>query len=383
MTTAQSGSGGRLDTDHGTASDEIIVAVVNGVGLITLNRPKALNALSYRMLRLLGDQLSAWQHEDGVRAVVLRGAGDRAFCAGGDVRVVCQSFRDKTPLHRQFFIDEYRLDYLLHRYPKPVVALMDRIVMGGGMGLAQAAAWRLVTERSRIAMPETGIGMLPDVGASHFLSKMPAPLALYLGITGVTLSAADTLLCGLADEGISTQELEDVEGILARVRWRDAESPLAAMQQAYGHDSAVTIEGATLTAVLPAIYRHFNPSKRVGVIVAALARETDVRYAAWAQATLELLASRSPTMMEVTRALLLRGRRMDLADCFRMEQHAVMQTFVQGDFLEGVRALLVDKDRSPRWKPERLEAVDDAEVARFFASPTVAASSPLREMAWQ
>jgi enoyl-CoA hydratase/carnithine racemase len=383
MTTVQPGSDARLDTDHSTASDEIIVAVVNSVGLITLNRPRALNALSYRMVRLLGDQLSAWQHDDRVRAVVLRGAGDRAFCAGGDVRVICQSFRDKTPLHRQFFIDEYRLDYLLHRYPKPVVALMDRIVMGGGMGLAQAAAWRLVTDRSRIAMPETGIGMIPDVGASHFLSKMPVPLALYLGITGVTLSAADTLLCGLADEAISTQELEDLEGILARVRWQDAERPLAALQQACGHDSAVAVEGATLTALLPAIYRHFNPSRRVGAMVASLAEEADVRYAAWAQATLELLASRSPMMMEVTRELLLRGRRMDLADCFRMEQHAVMHTFVQGDFIEGVRALLVDKDRTPRWRPERLAAVVDAEVARFFASSSIAASSPLREMAWQ
>jgi enoyl-CoA hydratase/carnithine racemase len=377
MTTAQPASGGNA------AHDEVVVAVVNGVGLVTLNRPRALNALSYNMVRLLGDQLSAWQHDDQVRAVVLRGAGDRAFCAGGDVRVVCQSFHDKTPLHRQFFIDEYRLDYLLHRYPKPVIALMDRIVMGGGMGLAQAAAWRLVTERSRIAMPETGIGMLPDVGASHFLSKMPAPLALYLGITGVTLSTADTLLCGLADDGISTHALDDVEGLVARVRWQDARSPLAALQQACGHDSTVAVEGATLTAMLPAIHRHFNPSRRVAAIVASLAQETDERYVAWAQATLELLVSRSPTMMEVTRALLLRGRRMDLADCFRMEQHAVMQTFVQGDFLEGVRAQLVDKDRTPRWKPERLEAVNDAEVARFFAAPDGVVSSPLRDMDWQ
>lgn len=346
------------------AAPEVLFQVVNRVGLVTLNRPRQLNALSYPMITALGAQLDAWATDDAVDAIVLRGAGPKAFCAGGDIRALYDSYREGTPLHRRFFADEYRLDFRLHRYPKPVVALMDGIVMGGGMGLAQAAHLRIVTERSRVAMPETGIGLIPDVGASHFLSKLPVPLALYLGLTGVTIGAADALLCGLADVAVDSATLATLEDTLAGIPWSG--KPLEDLRRALAHTAVTTAEAAPLLPVLPALLRHFRAESTLPQLMASLAQENRPDYMPWATRTIDTLRTRSPLMTCVTRELLLRGRRLDLADCFRMELAVVVQAFLRGDFMEGVRALIVDKDNAPQWRVPHFDEVTDAMVQALF-----------------
>jgi len=369
--------------DGGTpaAEAEVLFTEINGVGVITLNRPRQLNALSYPMIGVLAERLQDWAARDDIAAVLLRGAGPKAFCAGGDIRALYDSFHADTPLRQQFFVDEYRLDYALHRYPKPVVALMDGIVMGGGMGLAQAAHLRIVTERSRVAMPETGIGLVPDVGASHFMSKMPVELALYVGLTGVSLGAADTLLCGLADVAVDSATLADVDGLLASIRWNG--DPLRALRAALAPQATVSAADAPLLPVLPALLRHFRADASLPQLLASLAglaSEGDPASTDWATRTIDTLRSRSPLMTAVTRELLLRGRRLDLADCFRMELDAVSHAFTDGDFIEGVRALIVDKDNAPRWRVASADAVDAASVQRFFASPWAHAEHPLASL---
>ncbi|KAF7961568.1 enoyl-CoA hydratase [Cupriavidus sp. UYMU48A] len=360
MTPENAPTSAPADTEPG-----VLFQVINRVGLVTLNRPRQLNALSYPMIVALSGQLEAWAGQDDIEAVVLRGAGPKAFCAGGDIRALYDSHRDGTPLQGQFFIDEYQLDYRLHRYPKPVVALMDGIVMGGGMGLSQAAHLRIVTERSRVAMPETGIGLVPDVGASHFLSKMPVQLALYLGLTGVTIGAEDALLCGLADVAVNSATLDSLEDLLATIRWSG--KPLDDVRRALAREPVCSAADAPLLDVLPALLRHFPAEAGLPEIIAGLACQDDPRYAEWAVRTADTLRKRSPLAACATRELLLRGRRLDLADCFRMELAVVVQSFTRGDFIEGVRALIVDKDNAPRWRIGSYDAVDGGAVEALFA----------------
>lgn len=362
----------RLTADHPAATQadpEVLFDVCHHVGMVTLNRPRQLNALSWPMIGAIAERLRQWAADDNVRAVLLRGAGPKGFCAGGDIRALYDSYHAGTPLHRDFFADEYRLDFALHRYPKPVVALMDGVVMGGGMGLAQAASLRIVTERSRVAMPETGIGLVPDVGASHFLSKMPVELALYIGLTGVTLGAADALLCGLADVAVDSAPLADLADptdLCARLAAIDWTRPLhEALRRALAPDPVTTAADAPLLAHLPAVLRHFRADASLPYILASLAADNSD----WAAGTLAVLRSRSPLMTTVTRELLLRGRRMDLADCFEMERDVVTHAFVRGDFIEGVRALIVDKDQRPRWRVAAFGEVTAEQVAGFFSAP--------------
>lgn len=342
---------------------------------MSLQRPKALNSLSLPMVRLLTKGLHQAEHDAKTKCVLVYGDGEKAFCAGGDIRALYDSFHAGTALHRQFFVDEYQLDYRLHCYPKPVVALMDGIVMGGGMGLAQAAHLRVVTERSRVAMPETGIGLVPDVGASHFLSKLPLPLARYVGLTGLTLGAADTLLCKLADIAVPAASLEHFEQTLAAITWTG--DVLADLRAALQATPAASAPAAPLQSVLPAVLRHFRADASVADLLESLAAESDPAYADWAARTLEILRGRSPLMMAVTQELLLRGRDLDLADCFRMELGVVSHAFTQGDFIEGVRALIVDKDNAPRWRVKAASEVSEAVVQSFFDSPWPRESHPL------
>lgn len=360
------------------AEPEVLFEVINRVGLVTLNRPRQLNALSYPMITMLSAQFDAWAAQDDVEAIVMRGAGPKAFCAGGDIRALYDSHRDGTPLQREFFIDEYQLDYRLHRYPKPVVALMDGIVMGGGMGLSQAAHLRIVTERSRVAMPETGIGLVPDVGASHFLSKMPVQLALYLGLTGVTLGAEDALLCGLADVAVNSVTLAGLEDTLREIRWSG--QSLNDLRRTLVREPICSAADAPLLDVLPALMRHFPADAGLPEIMAALACQDDPHYAEWATRTADILRKRSPLAACATRELLLRGRRLDLADCFRMELAVVVQSFTRGDFIEGVRALIVDKDNAPDWRVSSYDAVDQSAVEVLFAHWWQPGDDPLHRL---
>jgi len=346
------------------APAEVLVETRNGVAHLTLNRPTALNALTLSMIEALGAALDRAAEDSDVRVVVLRGAGERAFCAGGDLRSLYESFRAATALHRDFFRAEYALDFRLHAYPKPFVVLLDGITMGGGMGLAQASRWRLVGERTRIAMPEVGIGMFPDVGASYFLSRLESALGIYLALTGVTLGGADAIEAGLADAYLSTAGFSALQAALEAQRWSDdVEQELRRCVQA----CAVDPGPAPLSALRPAIDAHFSADS-VQAILAGLDTENRAAHRDWAARTAALIRTRSPTMLVVALRQLRHGRGLSLAECFRMEARMAERVFAQGDFLEGIRALIIDKDHAPRWRPATLAEVSEESVERFFAN---------------
>jgi enoyl-CoA hydratase/carnithine racemase len=333
-----------------------------------------MNALSLDMIgqlrRVLGDHAADSQ----VRAVLLKGAGEKAFCAGGDIRSLYQSFRESDSVHRRFFIAEYPLDYVLYSYPKPYAVLMDGITMGGGLGLAQGSALRIVGDRTRIAMPEVAIGFFPDVGASFFLSRLPGMLGIYLALSGVQIRGTDALYSQLADVYLPASATASLGEDLAALNWSDDWT--ADLRQFIHARAAVGLPAPTLSVLRPAIDEHFS-HPTVPAILDSLAAETRAEYADWARATAKLLHSRSPTMLCVTLRQLLLGKKMSLAACFRMELGMGRQCFEQGDFLEGVRALLIDKDKSPRWSPSRIEGVTDAMVDAFFRSPWTPGTHPL------
>jgi enoyl-CoA hydratase/carnithine racemase len=327
------------------AGGDLAAVIRAGVATVTLNRPSALNALSLEMIEGLAAWLDAWSNHPQVRTVVLRGAGDKAFCAGGDIRALHDSFMSGSGMHHAFFETEYALDFRIHDYPKTIVAVMDGIVMGGGMGLAQGARLRIVTERTRMAMPETAIGLFPDVGASHFLARLPGRLGAYLGLVGPTIRAADSIYCGLADLYVGEATLPPPE--LERLR--------------------------------PAIDAHFDHDS-VAAIIASLEGESRPEFREWSVRTREALAKRSPTMLAVTLEQLKRGAAMSLADCLRMELNLVHGCFEQGDFVEGIRALIVEKDNRPQWRPPRLEDVGQAAIDAFFAPRWTRSHHPLASL---
>ncbi len=327
------------------AGGELLAHVRGKVATVTLNRPAALNALSMGMLEGLAAWLDAWAHDERIATIVLRGAGEKAFCAGGDIRALHANFSSGAREHHAFFEVEYALDFRIHTYPKPVAAVMDGIVMGGGMGLAQGAGLRIVGSRTKMAMPETAIGLFPDVGGSYFLSRLPGGLGAYLGLAGPSLDAADALYCGLADLYVGA-----------------APQPASAIE-----------------ALRPAIDLHFTRDS-VAAIAASLEGEQRPEYRDWAVRTRAALDQRSPTMLAVTLEQLKRGATLPLADCFRMELNLIHACFEQGDFVEGIRALIVEKDMRPRWNPARLADVQASSVEAFFAPRWTPARHPLASL---
>jgi enoyl-CoA hydratase/carnithine racemase len=360
-----------------TAAAEVLFEIRNHVAVITLNRPGALNALSLNMVTELRSLFGRVAGDAEIRAVLLRGAGEKAFCAGGDIRALYQSFKDSGSLHREFFRTEYRLDYLLYSFPKPYAVLMDGITMGGGMGLAQGSTLRIVGERTRIAMPEVGIGLFPDVGGSYFLSRLPGSLGPYLALTGNQIRGVDALYTQLADVYLQPKHAAALVDDLASLTWTT--DPRADVHRFLHDRAAQDLPAPSLSTLRPAIDAHFSKAS-VPAILASLDAESRVEYADWARQTMTLLNSRSPTMLSVTLRQLERGKSQSLADCFRRELGMVEQSFEQGDFLEGVRALIIDKDNAPRWRPDRLDQVTDEAVEAFFRDRWRGVAHPLADL---
>ncbi len=356
---------------------EILSEIRNRIAFITLNRPAALNALSLDMIRQLRAMLGNHAADPKVNAVLIQGAGDRAFCAGGDIRALYQSFKNSGSLYREFFTAEYPLDYLLNCYPKPYLAVMDGITMGGGMGIAQGSTLRIVGERTRIAMPEVAIGFFPDVGASYFLSRLPGALGTYLALTGVQIRGADALYCQLADVYLPPASVAALSDELAALRW--SEDRAGDLRRFVYARAALGLQAPSLSVLRPGIDAHFS-KLTVSAILASLEAETRAPYADWAEQTVKLIRSRSPTMLAVTLTQLQRGKNMSLAACLRMELAMAYQCFEHGDFLEGVRALIIDKDNIPRWQPNRIEDVTDAAVDDFFCGRWTSATHPLANL---
>jgi enoyl-CoA hydratase/carnithine racemase len=350
--------------------------VANRTGIITLDRPKALNSLSLDMVRALTETLRAWREDAGVDAVVIGSSSEKALCAGGDIRFFHDAGkatpRTGSPLLEDFFTEEYALNHLIHFYPKPYIALMDGVVMGGGMGIAQggpACGLRIVTERSRIAMPEVNIGLFPDVGGSHFLSHAPGRLGHYLGVTGVTIGAADAIYVGLADVFVPAAQLEALRALIAATPGAGLPAAIRAFAAPFAP------EAGELEAQRAAIDRHFGADG-----VAAVMASLEADDSPFAQKTLATMRQRSPLMMSVTRAMLVRAESLGVADCLRMERALVRRTFEHGEVLEGVRALVIDRDNAPQWNPPLLADVTPAMVAWFFEPVWPPHAHPLRDL---
>ncbi len=358
-------------------SSEILVDVRNHIAFVTLNRPQALNTLTYGMIKELARLLAVWQKDDQIHAVVIRGAGEKAFCAGGDVRAIHDSFKSGSFDIVTFFADEYRLDHTIHRYAKPIVALMDGIVMGGGMGIAQGVGFRIATDRTRMAMPETAIGLFPDVGASYFLSRLEGAMGIYLGTTGTDLKAPDILAVGLADIYLDTHSVVALDQRLTDINWSDDHE--RDVEMALNTLASEPIGTTPLEPYINAIDDHFSHETLAGIAI-SLQRETRPALKDWATQTLSGLTKRSPSAMCVALRQLQRGRKMSLSNCFRMELDMIHEAFYQGDFIEGVRALIVDKDQQPKWNPPDLASVSNASIERFFDSPWDDQEHPLADL---
>jgi enoyl-CoA hydratase len=361
-------------------SEPTVLAERRGhLGLLTLNRPRALNALSLEMIRLVTGQLLAWRDDPQVGAVLLRGANREgkapAFCAGGDIRYFHEAALAGDPTLEDFFSEEYALNHLIHTFGKPTFALMDGITMGGGMGLAQGCSMRIVTEHSKLAMPETNIGLFPDVGGGWFLARTPGHLGEFLGLAGHVLGAADSLAVDWADALVPAASLDELVDAIADATAIDGVGALSAVNGFHaeaGH--------STLREQRALIDRVFAGAS-VAAIVAALQAEPGEFAAGVGKA----LAQRSPLMMAVTLEQIRRARTMTLADDLRMERGLVRHCFhlrpgAASETLEGIRALAVDKDHAPKWNPAGIEGVDAAIVEAFFASPWPAHAHPLRDL---
>jgi enoyl-CoA hydratase/carnithine racemase len=359
-------------------TDFVKTRLANGTGIITLDRPRTLNSLSLEMIRALSEVLLAWEHDPAVDAVVLRSSTDKALCAGGDIRyfydVGTQPTTGGSASLEDFFTEEYTLNHFIHHYPKPYIVLMDGVVMGGGLGISEASrslGLRVLTDGSKLAMPEVNIGLFPDVGGSYFLSHAPGKLGYYLALTGLTVRAADGLYCGLADTFIPQARMPALYELIETTPGASLRDAVIAFAAPFKGD----IGEAPLAAEREAIDRHFGGAT-IEAIMASLAGDDS----AFAQKALAAMRKRSPILLKVTLELLNRGASLDLAACLRMERGLVRRNFEHGEVLEGIRALVIDKDNAPVWNPPTLDAVTPEMVARFFESPWPARAHPLRDL---
>ncbi|MBB5575005.1 MULTISPECIES: enoyl-CoA hydratase/isomerase family protein [Rhizobium] len=341
--------------------DEVIIERRGSAGLIRLNRPQALNSLTLPMIRAIASALDDFAADPSIACVIVRGEGDRAFCAGGDIRLLHESGKRGSADAETFWREEFRLNHAIARYPKPYVALMDGITMGGGVGLSSHGSHRVVTERTRLAMPETGIGYFPDVGATWLLPRAPGEAGTWMGLTGLAIHAADAIHARLADHCVASSDLsalieaigalpgsaspDDVHGVIAGMAISAGESRLAANRDMIDRALAYDL---------------------VEDIQEALAREAGD----FAAETLQIIGTRSPTSLKLTLRLLRAGRNSaNLAECLDRELGACMRILYNPDFYEGVRAAVIDKDRNPKWSPASLAEVEDAAIDRFFVPP--------------
>lgn len=342
---------------------EILTTASNGLGHITLNRPAALHALNTPMCAAMIDALVQWRDDSSIHAVLLDHApGTRGFCAGGDIRMIAESGAGDGKTAREFFFTEYRLNHLLFHYPKPVVALIDGVTMGGGVGISMPARFRIATENTTYAMPETGIGLFPDVGGGWYLPRKPGEIGMWLALTGARLKAADCLIAGVATHYMPTEILEAAcAQIAGAAQTHDAlralESGLEALSESAGRPKELTPEN------VDRINRIFALDS-VEQIFAAL--ESDPSE--WAKAQLATLRAKSPQALKVTFRQMREGAQMtSFEDEMRQEYRIASRVCARHDFQEGVRAVVIDKDNKPAWNPAALKDVSNALIDEIFA----------------
>lgn len=334
-----------------TENEDVLVSVRNGVGILTLNRPKAINSLNDAMVAGMSEALHAWADDDSVHTVLLTGSGERGLCAGGDVVALYHSAKADDGAAQRFWYDEYLLNAYIGSYPKPYVALMDGIVMGGGVGVASHGSVRIATDTTKMAMPEVGIGFIPDVGGTYLLSRAPGALGLHAALTGAPFSGADAIAMGFADHYVPHDKLDafiesviadGVEDALATYAIDPPASPL--LEQRDWIDECYA--GDTVADILAALGGH---------------------DATAAQDAAKLIATRSPIALAVTLEAVRRAAKLEtLEDVLQQEYRTSSASVKSHDFVEGIRAQLVDKDRNPQWSPASLSAVTPADVEAYF-----------------
>jgi len=379
--------------------EELICQGEARIGIAQLNAPQTLNGLSLEMTRMLSSKIETWAKDPTIAVVILKGAGDKAFCAGGDLHSLHHSMTENvsgSPMANEyagtFFAEEYALDYRIHTYPNPMLVWGDGIVMGGGMGLMMGASHRLVTETTKMAMPEISIGLFPDVGGTWLLNRLPGNAGLFLGLTGAQLSASDALFAGMADYHVLRNRWGTLLDSLRAQSWIHVsdshDMPLTdadTAKLARNHDQLHVLLSALSTepedSIKPlqnhlSLIRRLCGGEDLDRIVNNLLRLVD-HTDPWLQRAAKTLAHGSPGSVRLTFALLRHNKLLSLAEVYRVEWLAGLMAAAHGDFAEGIRALLIDKDKQPKWNPATLAQADESWVKKFFSLPFNADQHPL------
>ncbi|KWX68010.1 enoyl-CoA hydratase/isomerase family protein [Mycobacterium sp. NAZ190054] len=340
-------------------NEDVLVTADHGVGRIMLNRPKAINSLTHPMVTTITRALKAWETDDAVNAVVVSGAGERGLCAGGDVVAIYHDARSGGSGSRRFWHDEYLLNAYIGRYPKPYVAIMNGITMGGGVGISAHGSVRVVTETTKMAMPEVGIGFIPDVGGTFILSRTPGLLGVHAALTGASFSGADAIAMGFADHFVPQDRLAafvdaiEADGVDAAVAAFAQQPPASGLlaQRDWIDDCYA---GETVADIIAALRGHDAAADRIGGTAAVEAAD--------------LIASRSPVAASVTLEAVRRAAKLDtLEDVLRQEFRTSVASLRSHDLVEGIRAQLIDKDRNPKWSPASLPEVTASDIEAYFA----------------
>lgn len=346
---------GQIPADGAATEATVLLRVDGALAHATLNRPRAINALDHEMVRAFADALTAWEKDERVSVVLLDGAGERGLCAGGDIRAIRASAVDGDRQAADFWRDEYHLNAQIARYPKPYVALMDGVVMGGGVGVSAHGGVRVVTERSKVGMPETTIGFVPDVGGTYLLSRAPGETGTHVALTGAPIGAADAVYTGMADHYVPSDRLPDLVAALSEARTE------ADVAEAVGRFAEIVPAG-TLESQRPWIDACYS-ADTAEEIVARLRGHGDPE----AVKAADTIERKSPTAVKTTLAALRRARGLaTLEEVLEQEYRVSVATLNWPDLVEGIRAQVIDKDRNPKWSPATLAEVSDADVARAF-----------------
>jgi enoyl-CoA hydratase len=339
-------------------SNEIVFTQERHIGLVTLQRVHALNALTLPMIISLQEQLHAWKNDNDIHAVVVQAAPGKAFCAGGDVRWLYDMGRSHNPQQMQFFWHEYRLNHFIHHFGKPYIALMDGVTMGGGVGISLHGSHPVASERFLFAMPETGIGFFPDIGASYLLSRCSGEFGVYLGLTGARLGAADAYELGLVKQIVPSENFQNVLVSLIETDLSpDAHASVDSCLKRY----AMPAQPVSIINMQPAVNGCFKHNNIESIMEALVERDDS-----WSKEIANTLQKKAPLSLKVTLAQMQKAKSMSMADCIKMDYCLVGHFMQDHDFYEGVRALLVDKDKSPHWHPNVFSQVSNAMIADYF-----------------
>jgi enoyl-CoA hydratase len=330
---------------------DVILRKEGALGHITLNRPNVLNALTHEMCASIHDALQDWARDTSVHAILIDAVPGRAFCAGGDIRAIYELGRNDIGRAEAYFTTEYRLNAAIRHFPKPYIALLDGITMGGGAGLSVHGSRRLVTPNASFAMPETGIGLYPDIGATYFLSRLAGEIGTWLALTGARIGPADMLWSGLATDFATVSKAGRLAKLLAEGQF--PASAIAAISEALPGEAPISRHAAEIDRIFA--------GSSVEQIISRLEAGGE-----WAKGVAETIATRSPTSLKLTLRSLREARQLDFDGCMRMEYRLTLRVLRGHDLYEGVRAILIDRDQRPRWTPESLAGVADEEIARYF-----------------